>query len=75
MDNGNISTFGRNLKAERQAQGLSQYALSVKAHLPQHYISRLETGRQQDVLLVNGYALAQALGCTVEYMLKEKEDC
>jgi hypothetical protein len=39
--------------------------------MPQGYISRMETGYQQDIYLSNAHALAQALGVTLEEMLTD----
>ncbi|HWJ37589.1 MAG TPA: helix-turn-helix transcriptional regulator [Sphingomicrobium sp.] len=54
---------GRNVRALRQARGMTQEQLAEKSGFSQQYISDLERGRRNPTV-VSLYELAQALGST-----------
>lgn len=54
---------GRNVRAVRQAKGMTQEQLAEKSGFSQQYISDLERGRRNPTV-VSLYELAQALGST-----------
>lgn len=56
--------FGKRVKEIRQAKGITQEELSVKAQLHRTYISSIELGKR-NVSLLNIEKLAKALGCNV----------
>jgi transcriptional regulator with XRE-family HTH domain len=60
---------GQRLHDLRDAAGLTQFELAVRAGVRPETISRIESGKTTDppVRVVTG--LASALGCTVDYLL------
>jgi transcriptional regulator with XRE-family HTH domain len=60
--------IGPQLRALRDAAGLSQQALAVKAGLSVTVVGQIEQGKP-DVKLSTAVALARALGATVEDLL------
>jgi transcriptional regulator with XRE-family HTH domain len=54
---------GRNVRAVRQARGMTQEQLAVQSGFSQQYISDLERGRRNPTI-VTLHDLAQALGST-----------
>lgn len=61
-----------NLKALREAAGLSQYRLSQLSGVPQATIWRIEQGRQQPGARIL-VALSTALGCSTDALLLSQE--
>lgn len=61
------------LKAERERQGLSKYALSAKAQISQQAIGYIETGKSMPAI-DTVVKLALALGVSLSEMLREVED-
>ena len=60
---------GRNVRAVRQAQGMTQEQLAEKSGFSQQYISDLERGRRNPTV-VSLYELAEALGSTPVQLLE-----
>lgn len=65
-----------NLKAKRQAAGLSQAALAAKAGVNLRVLQYYEQGYKDinQAAAITVYALAQALGCPVEELLQLPEN-
>jgi len=65
-----LTILAANLKAAREAQGLTQHALALKVGSQGFEVSRWEQGkhRPHDIKLV---ALADALGVTVAWLLTD----
>ena len=63
--------IGYLLKRYRNKSGLSQRALSQKAAVRQAEISLIENGKKKDILLAKAERLAQALGISLEALLKD----
>jgi transcriptional regulator with XRE-family HTH domain len=57
----------------RTASGLSQRALGAKAHVRQALISEIETGKKSTTLLSTAERLAEALGISLEKLLREEK--
>ena len=60
---------GRNVRAVRQARGMTQEQLAERSGFSQQYISDLERGRRNPTI-VSLYELAQALKSTPVELLK-----
>lgn len=60
---------GRNVRAVRQARGMTQEQLAEKSGFSQQYISDLERGRRNPTV-VSLYELAEALGSTPVQLLE-----
>lgn len=60
---------GRNVRAVRQARGMTQERLAEVSGFSQQYISGLERGRRNPTV-VTLYELAQALGSTPVELLQ-----
>jgi transcriptional regulator with XRE-family HTH domain len=65
------SLFARNLRAARQAQGLSQEALAELAQLHRTYVSSVERC-ERNITLDTVERLANALGISALDLLREK---
>jgi transcriptional regulator with XRE-family HTH domain len=65
------TTFARRVKQMREARGLSQQALAVAAGLSISVVTQLEQGFKADPRLSTAAALAEALGVTVDELLRE----
>jgi len=63
-------TFGANLRAARQAKGLSQEALAERAGVHRTYLGSVERG-ERNVSIDNMERLAHALGVELRDLLKE----
>ena len=61
-----------NLKEIRKEKGLSQKELADKVGIEQSALSHLETGRNNPTI-TTAQALAKALGCTVDDLIREPE--
>ena len=63
-----MDTIGRQLRARRQARGLSQAALAAKAGVSRVFVEKIEAGAR-----IPSWGalerLARALGCRVELLL------
>ena len=59
------------IKALRERQGMSQSMLSQKSGVKQQTISMLETGERKMPRIDTAKKLADALGCTVDDLLKD----
>lgn len=64
--------FGLNLKAEREAAGLSQSEVAKSAGMAQPDVAELEAGRKNATLRTMR-RLALAVGCELELLLKRIE--
>lgn len=62
-------TLGKNIKALRQAVGMSQEELAARMDVDQAYVSRLEAGELNPTLLTIWDA-AQALNTSPDELLK-----
>lgn len=60
---------GRNVRAVRQAKGMTQEQLAEKSGFAQQYISDLERG-ERNPTIVSLYELAEALGSTPVELLQ-----
>jgi transcriptional regulator with XRE-family HTH domain len=63
--------IGRRLRELRDAAGLSQQALAVRAGLSVSVVSQIEQDKKEDVMLSTALALARALGVPVESLVEE----
>jgi transcriptional regulator with XRE-family HTH domain len=63
--------FGKRVKEIRQAKGITQEELALKAQLHRTYVSSIELGKR-NVSLLNIEKLARALDCTVSDFFNEK---
>jgi len=63
--------FGQNIQQVRKQRGLTQAALGKVAGLSQSYISMIEADQRPNVSAVNLKRIADALGVTVDELLKE----
>ncbi len=61
---------GRNVRRLREARGMSGNALAQAAGLRQGHLWGLETGRKRNPSVHVAAALARALGCTVDDLLR-----
>lgn len=61
------------IKALRESQGMSQSTLSRKSGVKQQTISMLETGERKMPRVDTAKKLADALGCTVDDLLKDSK--
>lgn len=61
-------SLGQRVKTRRKDLGLTREQLAVKAGLTMSTIGRVERGASQSAPVATVYALAQALGVTVEYL-------
>ena len=61
--------FGKRLKALREAAGLTQQQLAVKAGLSVSNLSQLEQGQKTDPRISTVAALAGALGVTCDELM------
>jgi len=63
--------FGQNIQQVRKQRGLTQAALGKVAGLSQSYISMIEADQRPNLSAVNLKRIADALGVTVDELLKE----
>ncbi len=61
-----LASLGSKLKRLREAAGLSQQALAVRAGLSLGLVARIEQEAKADILLGTAAALARALGVRVD---------
>ena len=69
-----MTTLGERVKRLRQSQGLSQSELARRCQVTQAAISRLESGRMQDIQTAIARRLARALGTSVDHLIGTFED-
>ena len=62
--------FGENVRAKRQAAGLSQEDLAHRIDADQAYVSRIESG-QMNVTLETAQQIAGAIGAPLADLLQE----
>jgi len=62
------------LREYRTKRGMSQVELSERSGVPQPMISEIETGSVKAPQVPTLYALARALRCTVDDLIKEEEE-
>ena len=60
--------FGKNVRAKRKAQGLSQDKLALTAEIDRSYVGRIERG-EVNVTIEKAYVLARILKCDVRDLL------
>ena len=68
-----MSIFSKNLKREREDQGITQAALARKSSVSQQAISAIEAGVRSPTEETM-QMLSDALGCTLSYMLSSSSD-
>jgi len=66
-----LHIFGRNLKALRQARGLSQERLAESAELDRSYVGAVERG-ERNISLINILKLADALNVHIVQFFKDE---
>jgi transcriptional regulator with XRE-family HTH domain len=64
-----MRTLGERLRTARERQGLSQQEVAKSAHITQQALSRYESGARQHVRSDVLIRLADALGCSTDYLL------
>ena len=65
-------TIGETIRFYRQKEGLTQDALGRMVGVGRSYIAQIERGSKVPSMYM-GKALAEALGCSVADLLKERE--
>ena len=65
-------SVAENVKARREERGLTQDALGRMVGVGRSYIAQVERGSKVPSMYM-GKALAEALGCSVADLLKERE--
>lgn len=65
-------SVAENVRARREALGMTQTDLGDKVGVGRSYIAQIERGGKVPSMYM-GKALAEALGCGVEDLLKERE--
>ncbi len=63
-------SFKATLKRQRQAKGLSQYALAKKAGVSQQYLNELEAGKKRNPGIETVRKLAKALKVRLSELLE-----
>lgn len=63
-------TIGENIKKYRQRLGISQDVLSKRANLAFHTIAKIEAGSTPDPRIVTVKKIADALGVSLDDLLK-----
>ena len=67
-----LKIFGLNLKLERVRLGLTQEQVAEKLDFSSVYISNVESGKHNQVSLINAYKFARFYKKTLDYLLTEK---
>ncbi|MBQ3063963.1 MAG: helix-turn-helix transcriptional regulator [Clostridia bacterium] len=65
-------SVAENVRARREARGLTQQALADLLSVGRSYVAQIERGSKVPSMYM-GKAIAEALGCSVEDLLKERE--
>lgn len=68
-----LEQLGKRIAYLRKNKGYSQLDLSLEADINKNYISDIENGRRNPTLLVLN-KIANALGCTLSYLLQGIKD-
>lgn len=63
-------SIGQNIKKYRRKSGLSQDKLSKLANITLYAITKIESGATHDPRIKTVKKIADALGCTVDELLK-----
>ena len=69
-----MSHIGERVARLRHARKLSQMELAARVGVRQSFISKLESGEQRNPGAIALKGLAQALGCTTDYLVGMHED-
>jgi transcriptional regulator with XRE-family HTH domain len=64
--------LAKNIKEQRRKKGLSQDKLSKLAGITLHTITKIESGATLDPRVETVKRIADALGCSVDNLLKSK---
>lgn len=64
--------FGLNLKYERIKLKLSQERVAGELNFSTAYVSNVESGKHNQVSLINAYKFAKFYGKSLDYLLTEK---
>lgn len=73
MDDKNLLViFGLNIKYERIKRKLSQEKVAGDLNFSTAYVSNVESGKHNQISLINAYKFAQFYGKTIDYLLTEK---
>ena len=64
------SKIGKNIKKYRKKLGISQDVLSKRADLAYHTIAKIEAGSTPDPRIVTVKKIADALGVTIDDLMK-----
>ena len=67
-----LKIFGLNLKLERVRLGLTQEQVAEKPDFSSVYISNVESGKHNQVSLINAYKFSKFYKKTLDYLLTEK---
>ena len=67
-----LKIFGLNLKLERVRLGLTQEQVAEKLDFSSVYISNVESGKHNQVSLINAYKFARFYNKHLDYLLTEK---
>ena len=67
-----LKIFGLNLKIERLKLGLSQEKIAESLDFSSVYVSNVESGKHNQVSLVNAYKFASFYKKSLDYLLTEK---
>ena len=65
----NFTRLGEQIRARRQALGLTQHGLASRAHVGQAWLARVEQGQKAGMHIENFVRLGQALRCSLDYMV------
>lgn len=68
----NRSVIGRNLKKWRKTAGLTQHELAKLTGISQSMIGTVESGKRSGFGYINLIKLADALGITVDTLIREE---
>lgn len=66
-----LRRVGRNIRAEREAQKLTQTRLAQKAKVRREHLNRTELGAGHDIRVGTLIKLAQVLGTSVSSLVRE----
>ena len=69
-----VPTFGRRVQRMRERRGLSVQELADRAGTRYQTIWKIERGSLREPSIVLAQKIAQALGCTTDYLIGMHED-
>lgn len=69
-----MKSLGDRIKARRKSHGLSQGKLARRADMDQSLLCRIESGDTKNPGINAVAALAQVLGCSIDYLYGLSED-